>query len=294
MSYNSWNIISTVAELHSVGQAAIFLNLTPSAVSHAVKKVEEDIGYPIFIRERNRFELTDNGKALLPYIQNYLKANRALQEEAARLKNTTEGTVCIASYSTVIKNWLPFILKSFHEKYPNVKTIIRQSNDMEIKDWLDHGEIDIAIAFNSFFNSQSFIPLHKTPVVCFTPREYVPRNGVYMTRDDLLDMPIILRAYDFDQAINKVLSSTDIPSTSVFRIDADESCYEYIRNGFGFRITTAITYPMDGTINAYPLENELIRTLGIITSSPQYISPAVNLFRKEILSFFADNSLLNV
>ena len=134
MSFNSWNIIVTVAEHRSISQAANVLNLTSSAVSHTVKKMEEDIGYPIFVRERNRFELTDNGKALLPYIQNYLKSSRALQEEALRLKNSTEGTVCIASYNNVIKYWLPFILKSFHEKYPNVKVVIRQSNDIGIKE----------------------------------------------------------------------------------------------------------------------------------------------------------------
>lgn len=294
MSFNSWNIIVTVAEHRSISQAANVLNLTSSAVSHTVKKMEEDIGYPIFVRERNRFELTDNGKALLPYIQNYLKSSRALQEEALRLKNSTEGTVCIASYNNVIKYWLPFILKSFHEKYPNVKVVIRQSNDIGIKEWMEHGEIDLALVFNAYYNSQSFIPLHKTPVVCFTPKDYVPRNGIYMTAEDLRDMPIILRANDFDYATNKVLSTAGIPFHSVFRIDTDESCYEYIRYGFGFRITTSITYPPDDHINMYPLEDEFTRTIGVITVFPQYISPSVNLFRKEILAFFSDNNLLNI
>lgn len=294
MSFNSWNIIVTVAEHRSISQAANVLNLTSSAVSHTVKKMEEDIGYPIFVRERNRFELTDNGKALLPYIQNYLKSSRALQEEALRLKNSTEGTVCIASYNNVIKYWLPYILKPFHEKYPNVKVIIRQSNDIGIKEWMEHGEIDLALVFNSYYNSQSFIPLHKTPVVCFTPKDYVPRNGVYMTAEDLRDMPIILRANDFDYATNKVLSTAGIPFDSAFRIDTDESCYEYIRHGFGLRITSSITYPPDNQINMYPLEDEFTRTIGLITVFPQYISPSVNLFRKEILAFFSDNNLLNI
>ena len=74
MSLYSWNVIATVAEHHSISQAANILNLTPSAVSHMVKKVEDGVGYALFIRERNHFELTSSGKALLPYIQNYLKS----------------------------------------------------------------------------------------------------------------------------------------------------------------------------------------------------------------------------
>ena len=294
MSLYSWNVVAMVAEHHSISQAANILNLSPSAVSHMVKKVEEGVGYPLFIRERNHFELTSNGKTLLPYIQNYLKSGTALQEEALRLKNSVEGSVHLAAYNNVIRNWLPAILKRFHEKYPNIKISIRQSNDVQIMQWMESGEIDRAIVFNSYYNASSFIPLHKTPVVCFTPKEYAPRNGTYMTAEDLRDMPIILRTENFDRETNYVLSNAGIPFNSVFRIDNDESCYEYIRQGFGFRITAAITYPQDDQIKMYPIENAPYRTIGLITVFPQYISPTVNLFRKEVISFFSDNNLMNV
>lgn len=294
MSLYSWNVVAMVAEHHSISQAANILNLSPSAVSHMVKKVEEGVGYPLFIRERNHFELTSNGKTLLPYIQNYLKSGTALQEEALRLKNSVEGSVHLAAYNNVIRNWLPAILKRFHEKYPNIKISIRQSNDVQIMQWMESGEIDLAIVFNSYYNASSFIPLHKTPVVCFTPKEYAPRNGTYMTAEDLRDMPIILRTENFDRETNYVLSNAGIPFNSVFRIDNDESCYEYIRQGFGFRITAAITYPQDDQIKMYPIENAPYRTIGLITVFPQHISPTVNLFRKEVISFFSDNNLMNV
>ena len=136
MSLYSWNVIATVAEHHSISQAANILNLTPSAVSHMVKKVEDGVGYALFIRERNHFELTSSGKALLPYIQNYLKSGNALVEEALRLKNSVTGSVHIAAYNNVIRDWLPSILQQFHQKYPNIKVSIRQANDMQIKHWM--------------------------------------------------------------------------------------------------------------------------------------------------------------
>ena len=294
MSFYSWNVIAKVAEHRGITQAANLLNLSPSAVSHMVKKVEEELGYPLFLRERGALTLTDNGRALLPYVQNYLKAGSALQEESQRLKDSVEGAVHIAAYNHVIRNWLPAILKRFHEKYPSIKISIRQSNDVQIKQWLSGGEIDVAIVFNSYFNAPSFIPLHRTPVVCFTPGDYIPRDGVCMTAQDLRDLPVILRAEDFDQETNAILSDAGIPLDSVFRIDNDESCYEFICQGFGFRITAAITYPQDDRIRRYPLENAPYRTIGLITAFPQHISPAVNLFRKETISFFVDSNLMNV
>lgn len=115
-----------------------------------------------------------------------------------------------------------------------------------------------------------------------------------MTAQDLRDLPVILRAEDFDQETNAILSDAGIPLDSVFRIDNDESCYEFICQGFGFRITAAITYPQDDRIRRYPLENAPYRTIGLITAFPQHISPAVNLFRKETISFFVDSNLMNV
>ena len=294
MSLYSWTVIAAVAEHHSIGQAAAVLNLSPSAVSHMVKKTEESVGYPLFIREHSRFELTSNGKDLFPYIQNYLKSGTALREEAMRLKDSVEGSVQLAAYNNVIRSWLPPILKGFHGKYPNIRIAIRQSNDVQIRQWVENGEIDLAIVFNSYYNADSFIPLHKTPMVCFTPKGYAPRNGTYMTAEDLRDMPIILRTENFDREANSILSNAGIPFDSVFRIDNDESCYEYIRQGFGFRITASITYPQDDQINMFPIENAPSRIIGLLTAFPQYISPTVNLFRKEVISFFSDNNLMNI
>ena len=111
----------------TISGAAQALFITQPALSRRLQALEEELGYPLFLRERGALTLTDNGRALLPYVQNYLKAGSALQEESQRLKDSVEGAVHIAAYNNVIRNWLPAILKRFHEKYPNIRISIRQS-----------------------------------------------------------------------------------------------------------------------------------------------------------------------
>ena len=295
MSLYSWEVVVVLAEQKSVTRAASVLNLSPSAVSHMLKKIETELGYELFVRNRNQFELTDRAKNLYPYILNYLQSGKALREEMTRLKDSTEGKVRIATYNNVIKRWLPDILKGFHEKYPHVKVVLRQSNDVAIKSMLEQGEIDLAIVFNEYFDSKSFFPLHRSHVICFTPADYSPANGVNMTAEDLKDMPIILRSDDYDDAMNRILLDAGIPLESEFRIDGDEACYEYIKQGFGFRITADITYDIrNNEVNLYPLEQGPSRILGMITAFPRYISPTVNLFRKEVIEYFSSHDLLNI
>ena len=45
---------------------------------------------------------------------------------------------------------------------------------MQIKHWMESGEIDLAIVFNSYYNAASFIPLHRTPMVCFYSQGLCP------------------------------------------------------------------------------------------------------------------------
>ncbi len=58
MSIYGYTIFETVLEQNSFIKAASILNLTPSAVSHAIAKLERDVGFQLFIRNRNGISLT--------------------------------------------------------------------------------------------------------------------------------------------------------------------------------------------------------------------------------------------
>lgn len=62
MNIYPWYIFSTVAEQKSFIKAASILNISQSAVSHAIAKLENECGYSLFIRNRNSIELTANGR----------------------------------------------------------------------------------------------------------------------------------------------------------------------------------------------------------------------------------------
>ena len=65
MSLYGYEIFETVVEQNSFVKAAHVLNLTPSAVSHAIAKLESDIGFPLFIRNRNGVRLTGEAEKIL-------------------------------------------------------------------------------------------------------------------------------------------------------------------------------------------------------------------------------------
>ena len=263
MSIYQWQIFMTVAEQKSFVRAAKLLNLSPSAVSHMIAKMEAEYGYTLFIRARNSVELTTNGNVLLPYIRNLLQCNDSLSQKISSLQSATSGVVRVAAFNSVTLNWMPEILRKFKTDFPNIKVTIYQSGDLAIKKWIDSGAVDLAFISTGLMDSASLLLLHKTPLVCVTPKSFVPLNG-------------------------------HLPLESDYRIEVDATCHAYVESGFGFFITPKMAIINSENVAIYPLIPTIYRTVGLATVYPEYISPAAKLLRKYIFQFVSDSGLMNV
>ena len=81
MSLYSWKVFVAVAEQKSFVKAAQLLNVTQSAVSHTIKKLEEEYGYSFFIRNRNNVELTNDGELLMPYVRDLTSTSSMIHSQ---------------------------------------------------------------------------------------------------------------------------------------------------------------------------------------------------------------------
>lgn len=295
-----WEVLMTVVEQGSFLKAARALHLSTSAVSHMVSKLEEECGYSLLIRSRSSVALTVNGQLLLPYVQNLLKTGDALEQELRSLKESSSGMVRIAASNTATKLWLPDILLRFRKKHPNVKVVVMQSGDLSIREWIEQGEVDLAISKSvlgdvNLRNYPSFIPLHRTQMVCIAPRDYVPERGDQLSSADFQKMPVILQLEGYDTEAMEFLRRNGVEADSDFRIETDGTCHTLVERGFGLCVTSALAAqcnPSDTRL--YPLEPPISITIGLLTVYPDFISPAAQALRKEILGYMMDEGWMNV
>ena len=107
-----------VADTRSFTRAALMLNRTQSAVSMQIRRLEDQLGAPMFHRTTVSVELTSAGEGLLEYARRILKLNA---EALGRLQeHKLEGSVRLGvmdDYGTVL---LPPLLASFAQAYPRV------------------------------------------------------------------------------------------------------------------------------------------------------------------------------
>ena len=95
MTLFSYEIFDAVARQGSFNKAAQQLHLTPSAISHAIAVMEEELGFALFNRGKNGVSMTSYGASLYPSIRDVLNSDEALKQSIARLNGLEKGILYI-------------------------------------------------------------------------------------------------------------------------------------------------------------------------------------------------------
>ena len=133
----------TVAETGGVTRAAQSLNLTQSAVSMQIKRLEDLLQLQLFDRQGRGVQLTGHGEQLLGYGRRILALN---DEALGRMTGTAyEGEVRLGVPADIIFPHIPRVLRQFDREFPRVKVQLISSYTRKLKDLIAHGEAEVIL-----------------------------------------------------------------------------------------------------------------------------------------------------
>jgi molybdate transport repressor ModE-like protein len=136
---------AAICDAGSFTKAAREVNLTQSAVSLHVKRLEEQVGSRLIMRNTRGVRLTEHGEVLLSYARRIL----ALYKEAEqRLGRDSGGLVRIGAAEYFDLHTLSALLGQFSARYPSVRLQIELGIGPDISALLDEGELDLVIVSN--------------------------------------------------------------------------------------------------------------------------------------------------
>ncbi|HEV2570052.1 LysR family transcriptional regulator [Sphingomonas sp.] len=138
---NNLRAFEAAARHLSFTHAAIELRVTPAALSHQVKALEERLGLPLFHRLPRGLALTDEGKALVPVLSRSLDDMAAMVE---RLAGSSGAVLSIGVVGTFAVGWLLPRLERFRTTHPQID--LRLSTNNNRVDLAEEG-LDLAIRF---------------------------------------------------------------------------------------------------------------------------------------------------
>ncbi|MEO0485825.1 MAG: LysR family transcriptional regulator [Pseudomonadota bacterium] len=136
-----------VADLGGVTRAAGALNLTQSAVSMQLKRLEESMGIGLLDRSARAVALTASGEQLLGFARRML----ALNDEALRrlTGDSYEGEITLGVPHDIVYPHIPRVLQTFAAEYPRMKVQLISSFTRGLKRQFEQGECDVILTTES-------------------------------------------------------------------------------------------------------------------------------------------------
>jgi DNA-binding transcriptional LysR family regulator len=152
LDLTSLRSLVAVAEAGGVTKAAGFLNLTQSAVSMQLKRLEESLDVSLLDRSARAIALTAAGEQLLSYARRMLALN---DEIFSRLTHQDyEGTVTLGVPHDIVYPAIPMVLQRFNAEYPRVRVQLLSSFTRKLKEQFARGEADVILTTEDSIDSE--------------------------------------------------------------------------------------------------------------------------------------------
>lgn len=135
----------SVARHRSFTRAAAENMVAQPSLSQQIRRLEEELGAPLFDRSQSPVRLTDAGEALLPHAEAILRqveAARAAVEERLGLRT---GRLVLGSLPMTGSRLLPRAITIFRQRYPGIQVILREEATHRLTDLALAGETDLTL-----------------------------------------------------------------------------------------------------------------------------------------------------
>ncbi len=148
MHANILRYFTEVARYGSIRRASEELHVATSAVSRQIKKLEDELGTPLFERFSNGLRLTPSGEIVLRHAVGTLQQFEIMRSDIGDLKGKSIGRVHIAMLDSLSIQFMPDFVMGFHRKHPGVDFRIRNDSYTNIFRLLNDGDVDVGITFD--------------------------------------------------------------------------------------------------------------------------------------------------
>lgn len=279
MDIKKYELFIDVAETGNFTKSAERIGYTQSGVSHLLKSLEGEVGFPLFVRSKKGVTLTQSGETLLPLIRELLASNEKIEQTIEEIKGYEIGKICIGTFTSVSISWLPQIIYEFEKKYPSITINIKEGGTDEIEQWIDDHSIDLGFLSERHIKPMAFLPLYEDPLVAIVPFDHPRANDEYLSMEEIDDKPFIISTIGTDYDIHHALSDANIKPDIKYSCTDDHAIVSMVANHLGISILPELIVKDYGKEVAIKKLNPYYsRTLGIGYKSKEHLSPAAKKF----------------
>jgi DNA-binding transcriptional LysR family regulator len=270
-------------------RAAQELNVAQPSVSQQIRKLEHELGAPLFNRMKRHVTLTEAGKTFLPHARAVLQRLEEARLEVQELSGMRKGSLAVGAPPSVGTHLLPRALAVFSRRHPGIALSFREAGSRTLVSLLEDGELDLAVVIQPVrhpaLETQALI---EEELLLAVPRTHhlatndaSPRVRLAQLRQEPF---VLLRegAYDLrDQTLTACRRAGFEPQVALDGGEMD-SMLRFVGAGIGLAILPEMVLsdvdPDDGPVVLRRLQPRLTRSLVIARRRDRYFPAAAREF----------------
>jgi DNA-binding transcriptional LysR family regulator len=184
--------VAVAEELH-FGRAARRLNLAQPPLSQQIRKLEEELGAPLFTRTSRKVELTPHGKLFYQEACSILEQTSRAQEKVKASQLGEFGSLSIGFVTSAIYSVMTPTVREFHSLFPKVEIHCRELTSAEQVEALHKGVISIGFLRTPVFDERIHAHvLLRESLVLVLPEDHPAARKSKLSLSDFAEEPFIL------------------------------------------------------------------------------------------------------
>jgi DNA-binding transcriptional LysR family regulator len=229
---------SALARRGSFTLAAKDMFLTQSAVSHAIKALEDDVGCRLLDRVGRRVLLTQAGEQFLRHSEKILREMEAARAGLETLSKWGHGRLRVGASTTACQYILPTVLREFRQSYPKCVIRIEPGDHAQQLELLRGGHIDVALLLElppPSLSEFTFVPLFQDELQFVVAPLHPWAKAGRVPRESIEAETLILynKTSQTFRLVNEYFREEKIALSNVIELGSMEAIKELVKIGIG-------------------------------------------------------------
>ncbi|SFJ13389.1 DNA-binding transcriptional regulator, LysR family [Paenibacillus sp. UNC496MF] len=281
----------TVSRLQHMTMAAKELNVTQPALSHAISKLESELGVPLFDRGGRNLRLNRYGAAFAKWVDEALASIRKGMREIEESSSPDTGVIPLSYLNILGVDLVPSLVTAYLERYPKVRFELIQGDNADIDEQLESGRSDLLLTSKeTVTDNREWIVIRRMPLYVVVPERHRFANLASIRLAELSGQPFVglSKNCGLRDSIRARAASADFALASAYDAEDLITVAGFIKAGLGVSVLPRTPgLLLDGLVWIPIRDEDWQWELGLKWRRDRYLSPAA----KRFIAFVRERSL---
>ena len=193
MTLTELRYVVTLARERHFGRAAERCHVSQPTLSVAVKKLEDELGIPLFERSKSSIRVTETGQRIIEQAQRVLDQVGVIRDMAQDGKNQLNSPLKVGAIYTIGPYLFPHLLPELRRAAPEMPLYIEENYTANLRQKLRHSDLDAIIVALPFDEPEVVtLPLYDEPFVVLLPADHPLTEKDEITAEEMSKEQLLL------------------------------------------------------------------------------------------------------